>query len=219
MTPIFARYSTPFLTHSSVSPSPMIILEETRFFLNTFTASRSDARIKSRDWPFLPIQTRSKISGSMVSTLYFTSVTPASLSRCDESFVGDTATPIGTWYFFTACTYFTTRSISFSGVVATPEVKAMTFKVPFFFCPFNNSENLVKSLDLSLELGNRAELAVIAAPLADGYIRLFRAVRDHGINESPYQFLIIFQDDDIPVLLYHLQRGIRIDLQPDPVTP
>ena len=51
ITPIPARVSTPFLTHSSVSPRPRMKFEETRFRPKISTAPSSAVRISGSESP------------------------------------------------------------------------------------------------------------------------------------------------------------------------
>ncbi len=75
ITPISASLLMPESTQSSLSQRPIMKFEETLFLPNIFTAFCRDSRTKDRDKPG---QYLAKISGSMVSTLYFISVAPAS---------------------------------------------------------------------------------------------------------------------------------------------
>jgi hypothetical protein len=43
-------------------------------------------------------------------------------------------------------------------------------------------------------------------------------MRNYRVDSATDQFFIILKDDDIPVVLDHLQGRIRIDLQAHPVT-
>ena len=128
MTPIAARVSTPFSTHSSVSPSPMMKLEETWFFPNTETAFSRARRIYSSESPG---QTRAKIPGSIVSTLYLISHVPDSNNFSDEVSVGYTETPMGRSYRrASARTTLAMYATSFSGDSATPLVREIALTVP-----------------------------------------------------------------------------------------
>jgi hypothetical protein len=44
-------------------------------------------------------------------------------------------------------------------------------------------------------------------------------MRDDRVDFAPDEFFVILENDDITVVLCHLQGRIRIDLQAHPVTP